>query len=177
MDDNQNNKPEKKKTFLSPHDKVSEKIEECIYKMANGRFMVVVTKRINGKVRTKKKRQIKLIQEARQLRKKFTYELNQEDMKHKDGQLKWGAAYGKFLKHIEQKIEDSKNSYKPMGRGSLETARAAYKYTKPWERLFLTQIATHHIDTMIKSPEFSVLAYGVKKHYMRHIRTAFKFIL
>jgi hypothetical protein len=75
--------------------------------MANGRYMVVVQKRINGKVRTKKKRNIKLIQEAKQCRKKFTYELNEEEMKHRDGQLKWKAAYEKYLKHIEQKIEDS----------------------------------------------------------------------
>lgn len=177
MDDNQDSKPEKKKTFLSPHDKVSEKVEECIYKMANGRFMVVVQKRINGKVRTKKQRQIKLIQEARQQRKKFTYELNQEDMRHRDGQLKWKAAYAKYLKHIEQKIEDSQNSYKPLGQGALETAKAAYNYTKPWENLFLSQISTHHIDTMIRSREFSVLSYGHKKHLMRHIRTAFKYIL
>lgn len=177
MDENQNDKPQKKEKFLSPHDMVREKIEECIYKMANGRFMVVVQKRINGKVRTKKQRQVKLIQEARQLRKKFTNELNQEDMRHKDGQLKWEAAYGKYIKHIEQKIEDSKNSYNPLGQGSLETAKAAYKYTKQWERLFLSQISTHHIDIMIRSREFSILAYGVKKHYMRHIRTAFKYIL
>lgn len=177
MDDDHNNKPEKKKTFLSPHDKVSEKVEECIYKMANGRFMVVVQKRINGKVRTKKQRQIKLIQEARQQRKKFTYELNQEDMRHRDGQLKWKAAYAKYLKHIEQKIEDSQNSYKPLGQGALETAKAAYNYTKPWENLFLSQISTHHIDTMIRSREFSTLGYGHKKHLMRHIRTAFKYIL
>ena len=177
MDDNQNDKTLKKEKHLSPHDKVKDKVEENIFRMANGRFMVVVQKRINGKVRTKKKRQIKLIQDARQLRKKFTNELNQEDMRHRDGQLKWKAAYEKYLKHIGQKIEDSKNSYKPMGQGSLETAKAAYKYTKPWERLFLSQISTHHIETMIRSREFSALKYGVKKHYMRHIRTAFKYIL
>jgi len=177
MDENQNNKTPKKEKYLSPHDKVREKVEECIYKMANGRLMVVVQKRINGKVRTKKKRQIKLIQEARQLRKKFTYELEQEDMRHRDGQLKWKAAYGKYLKHIEQKIEDSKNSYKPMGQGALETAKAAYNYTKHWENLFLSQISTHHIETMIRSREFSGLGYGHKKHLMRHIRTAFKYIL
>lgn len=169
-------KPKKEK-FLSHHDKVRHKVEECIYRMDNNRFMVVVTKRINGRVRTKKKRQVKLIQEARQLRKKFTYELNQEDMKHRDGQLKWGAAYGKYIRHIEDKIRDSQNSYKPLGQGSLETAKAAYKYTRHWENLFLTQISTSHIDTMLKSREFSVLSYGMKKHYMRHIRTAFKYIL
>ncbi len=79
--------------------------------MANGRYMVVVQKRINGKVRTKKKRNIKLIQEAKQCRKKFTYELNEEEMKHRDGQLKWKAAYEKYLKHIEQKIEDSQTQW------------------------------------------------------------------
>ncbi|MCB0367945.1 MAG: tyrosine-type recombinase/integrase [Bdellovibrionales bacterium] len=177
MAENQNNKAQKKEKYLSPHDKVWKKIEECIYRMENGRFMVVVQKRINGKVRTKKKRQVKLLQEARQLRKKFTYELNQEDMRHRDGQLKWKAAYERYLKHIEQKIEDSQSSYKPMGQGSLETAKAAYKYTRHWEKLFLSQISTHHIDTMIRGNEFSVLSYGMKKHYMRHIRTAFKFIL
>lgn len=177
MDDTQNKKPEKKEKHLSPHDKVREKVEECIYKMANGRLMVVVQKRINGKVRKKKKRQIKLIREARQLRKKFTYELEQEDMRHRDGQLKWGAAYGRYIKHIEQRIEDSKNSYKPLGQGALETAKAAYKYTRQWEKLFLSQISTHHIETMIRSREFSGLSYGHKKHLMRHIRSAFKYIL
>lgn len=177
MAENQNDKTPKKEKYLSPHDKVSEKVEECIYKMANGRFMVVVQKRINGAVRTKKQRQIKLIQEARQQRKKFTYELNQEDMKHRDGQLKWRAAYAKYVQHIEQKIEDSKNSYKPLGLGLLETAKAAYKHTKPWENLFLTQVTAHHIDKLIRSPEFSVLSYGHKKNLMRHIRTAFKYIL
>ncbi len=176
MDEEQKDKSKKAK-YLSPHDKVR-KVEECIYRMVNSnRFLVVVQKRINGKVRTKKKRQVKLIQEARQLRKKFTYELEQEDMRHRDGQLKWEVAYGRYIKHIEQKIEDSKNSYKPLGQGSLETAKAAYKYTRHWEKLFLSQISTHHIETMIRSREFSILSYGMKKHYMRHIRTAFKYIL
>ena len=141
MDEEQKDKSKKAK-YLSPHDKVR-KVEECIYRMVNSnRFLVVVQKRINGKVRTKKKRQVKLIQEARQLRKKFTYELEQEDMRHRDGQLKWEAAYGRYIKHIEQKIEDSKNSYKPLGQGSLETAKAAYKYTRHWEKLFLSQISS-----------------------------------
>lgn len=166
MDEEQKDKSKKAK-YLSPHDKVR-KVEECIYRMVNSnRFLVVVQKRINGKVRTKKKRQVKLIQEARQLRKKFTYELEQEDMRHRDGQLKWEVAYGRYIKHIEQKIEDSKNSYKPLGQGSLETAKAAYKYTRHWEKLFLSQISTHHIETMIRSREFSILSYGMKKHYMR----------
>lgn len=177
MSENQNDKAPKKVKVLSRHDTVRERKGEGIYLMANGRFMVVVTKRINGKVRTKKKRNIKLIQEAKQLRKKFTYELNQEDMKHRDGQLKWRAAYAKYIQHIEQKIESSQKSYKPMGQGSLEMAKAAYKHTRPWENLFLTQITAHHIDNMIKSPEFSVLSYGHKKHLMRHIRTAFRYIL
>lgn len=104
MDEEQKDKSKKAK-YLSPHDKVR-KVEECIYRMVNSnRFLVVVQKRINGKVRTKKKRQVKLIQEARQLRKKFTYELEQEDMRHRDGQLKWEVAYGRYIKHIEQKIE------------------------------------------------------------------------
>jgi hypothetical protein len=54
MDDNQNDKTLKKEKHLSPHDKVKDKVEENIFRMANGRFMVVVQKRINGKVRTKK---------------------------------------------------------------------------------------------------------------------------
>lgn len=177
MSENEASNLKKSEKTLSRHDKVKSKKEECIYEMVDGRYMVVVQKRINGKVRTKKQRNIKLIQEARQQRKKFTYELNQEDMRHRDGQLKWKSAYEKYLKHIEQRIEDSKTSYKPMGQGSLETARAAYKYTKDWGNLFLSQIAAHHIDRMIKGPEFSVLSYGMKKHYMRHIRTAFKYIL
>ncbi|MCW5799535.1 MAG: tyrosine-type recombinase/integrase [Nitrospira sp.] len=171
------NDKSKKSNRLTTHDKVSFKVEECIYRMVNHRFMVVVQKRINGKTRTKKKRQIKYLPEARKIRREFIYELNQEDIRYRDGQLKWGAAYGRYIEHIERKIEDSKKSYKPMGQGSLETAKAAYKYTRPWENLFLSQIAAHHLETMIRAPEFSSLAYGVKKHYMRHIRTAFKFIL
>lgn len=174
MEDNQNKRPKKD---LSRHDVVKAKKDECIYEMANGRYMVVVQKRINGKVRTKKKRNIKLMQEAKQCRKKFTYELNQEEMKHRDGQLKWKAAYEKYLNHIQQKIEDSQNSYKPLGNGSLDTAKAAYKYTRDWANMFLSQISTHHIERMIRGAEFSGLSYGMKKHYMRHIRLAFKYIL
>lgn len=173
----ENNEDKKPKKNLSRHDIVKEKKDECIYEMANGRYMVVVQKRINGKVRTKKKRNIKLMQEAKQCRKKFTYELNQEEMKHRDGQLKWKAAYEKYLNHIQQKIEDSQNSYKPLGQGSLETAKAAYNYTKDWANMFLSQISTHHIERMIRGAEFSGLSYGMKKHYMRHIRSAFKYIL
>ncbi len=117
------------------------------------------------------------MQEAKQCRKKFTYELNQEEMKHRDGQLKWKAAYEKYLNHIQQKIADSQNSYKPLGQGSLETAKAAYYYTKDWANMFLSQISTHHIERMIRGAEFSGLSYGMKKHYMRHIRSAFKYIL
>lgn len=42
MDD----KIQKNEKYLSHHDKVKEKLEENIFKMANGRFMVVVQKRI-----------------------------------------------------------------------------------------------------------------------------------
>ena len=30
---------------------------------------------------------------------------------------------------------------------------------------------------LMNKPEFKSLTYGVKKHYMRHIRLAFKFIM
>lgn len=54
MDEEQKDKSKKAK-YLSPHDKVR-KVEECIYRMVNSnRFLVVVQKRINGKVRTKKR--------------------------------------------------------------------------------------------------------------------------
>jgi len=174
MENNEDKKPKKK---LSRHDTVKEKKDECIYEMANGRYMVVVQKRINGKVRTKKKRNIKLIQEARQERKRFTSELNQEDMKHRDGQLKWSIAYGKYLAYIRQKIDDSQTSHKPMGEGSYETATAAFNYTKHWDKLFLTDISTQHVYSMINMPAFKGLSYAVKKQYMRHIRLAFKFTL
>lgn len=167
----------KKAKYLSPHDTVREKVEENIYRMANGHLMVVVQKRINGKVKTKKKRNIKLIQEARQERRKLTYELNQEDLKHRDGQFKWNVAYDKYLAHIREKIDESKKSYKPLGEGAMETAQAAYKYTKHWERLFIAQISQSHVHKMMNMPEFKALTYGVKKHYMRHIRLAFKFTL
>lgn len=174
MDDNLNKKPKK---VLSRHDVVKKKKDECIYEMANGRYMVVVQKRINGKVRTKKKRNIKLIQEARQERKRFTSELNQEDMKHRDGQSKWNVTYEKYLAHIRQKIDDSKNSYKSLGEGSYETATAAYKYTRHWDNLFLAQISTQHVYSMMNMPAFKALSYAVKKQYMRHIRLAIKFTL
>lgn len=167
----------KKAKYLSPHDAVREKVEENIYRMINGHLMVVVQKRINGKVKTKKKRNIKLIQEARQERKRLTYELDQEDLKHRDGQFKWNVAYQKYLASIRQKIDDSKTSYKPIGEGSYETAMAAYKYTKQWEKLFIAQISPSHVQGMMNKPEFKALTYGVKKHYMRHIRLAFKFTL
>ncbi len=167
----------KKETYLSPHDTVREKAEENIYRMANGRLMVVVQKRINGKVKTKKKRNIKLIQEARQERKRLTHELEQEDLKHRDGQFKWNVAFQKYVAHIRQKIDDSKTSHKPMGEGSYETAMAAYKYTRQWDKLFIAQISPSHVHGMMNKSEFKVLTYGVKKHYMRHIRLAFKFTL
>lgn len=174
MDDNQDSKTPKEEKHISHHDKVKDKLERNIFRMNDGSFMVVVQRRINGKIRTKKKRKIKLIQEARQIRNGFVYQLNRENIKVKDGQLKWRSAYEKYLKFIEQKIEDSKDSYKPLGQGSLETAKAAYKYTKQWDNLFLTEISANHVETMIRGREFSTLKYGVKKHYMRHIRTAFK---
>ena len=86
---------EEKEKSISHHDMVKEKLEENIFRMANGRFMVVVQKRINGKIKTKKKRNIKLIQEARQIRKGFIYQLSQDDLKHRDGQFKWDVAYKK----------------------------------------------------------------------------------
>ncbi|AGH96674.1 tyrosine-type recombinase/integrase [Pseudobdellovibrio exovorus] len=168
---------EEKEKSISHHDMVKEKLEENIFRMANGRFMVVVQKRINGKIKTKKKRNIKLIQEARQIRKGFIYQLSQDDLKHRDGQFKWDVAYKKYVSHIRQKIDDSQTSHKPMGEGSFETAIAAYKYTKQWEKLFIGQISPSHVHSMMNRPEFKCLTYGVKKHYMRHIRLAFKFIM
>ena len=159
------------------HDRVKSKKEENIYELENGNFLVIVQKRINGKVRTKKARNVKGIQEARSQRKKFNYELGQEDLKHRDGQFKWKIAYDKYLAHIRQRIDDSKNSYKPMGESSYETAIATRKYTSHWDSLFLGQISTQHIYSMMQKPEFKSLSYGVKKHYMRHIRNAFKFNL
>ncbi|MFN7455743.1 MAG: tyrosine-type recombinase/integrase [Pseudobdellovibrionaceae bacterium] len=172
MENNQDKKPKK---ILSRHDTVKNKKDECIYEMANGRYMVVVQKRINGKVRTKKKRNIKLIQEARQERKRFTYELNQEDMKHRDGQYKWDVAYEKYLALIRQRITDSQSNEKPLGEGIYETAKAAYNYTKHWHDLFFTQISSQHVYAMMNMPAFKELKYAVKKQYMRHIRLAFKF--
>ncbi len=180
-------KKENKKTKthepkLDHNDKVKSKKEENIYEMASGHYMVVVQKRINGKVKTKKKRKIKLIQEARQIRKGFRYVLSQEDMKHRDGQFKWKVAYERYLDHIRQRIDDSrkeaeKENKKPMGEGSYETASAVRKYTKHWDKMFLAEISQKHVYSMLNMPEFKALGYGQKKHYMRHIRNAFKFNL
>lgn len=171
------NNEQDKSTTKKNHDKVERKKEDSIYELENGNFLVIVQKRINGKVRTKKSRNVKGIQEARSQRKKFNYELNQEDLKHRDGQFKWQIAYGKYLAHIRQKISDSQGSHKPMGEGSYEMATSAYKYTKHWQGLFISQISAQHVYSMMQKPEFKNLSYGVKKHYMRHIRTAFKFNL
>lgn len=172
----------KNETKLDYNDKVKRKVEENIYEMASGHYMVVVQKRINGKVKTKKKRKIKLIQEARQERKKFRYELSQEDMKHRDGQFKWAVAFDRYLAHIRQRIEDDRkeseiSGTKPMGEGSYETASAVKKYTKHWDKMFLAEISQQHVHSMINMPAFKSLGYGQKKHLMRHIRNAFKFNL
>lgn len=173
---------EKSEPHLDPNDRVKIKKEENIYEMANGRYMVVVQKRIGGKVRTKKKRNVKLIQEARQLRKKFRYELGEDDMRNRDGQKKWNVAYEKYLSDIRGRIDEErkqaeKAGTKPPGEGPYETAKAVINYTKQWDKMFLSDISQSHVHSMINRPEFKSLGYGQKKHLMRHIRNAFKFNL
>lgn len=182
MDDKQNKKTENHTPKLDSNDRIKSKKEENIYEMPNGRYMVIVQKRINGKVKTKKKRNVKLIQEARQLKKKFIYELNDDYRKHKEGRRKWKVAYEKYLENIRQRIDEERKhaenaGTKPPGDGPYETAKAAYNYTKQWDRLYLTEISQSHIHSMINMPAFKLLGYGQKKHLMRHIRNAFKFNL
>ncbi len=43
--------------------------------------------------------------------------------------------------------------------------------------MFLPEISQKHVYSMINTPEFKTLSYGMKKHYMRHVRNAFKFNL
>lgn len=175
-------KPENQAPKLDYNDRVKRKVEENIYEMASGHYMVVVQKRINGKVKTKKKRKIRLIQEARQERKKFRNELSKEDMKHRDGQIKWAVAFDRYLAHIRQRIDEDRkeaeiSGTKPPGDGPYETASGLKKYTKHWNKMFLADISQQHVHSMTNMPAFKTLGYGQKKHLMRHIRNAFKFNL
>ena len=178
----QNEKTENHEPKLAPNDRIKGKKEENIFEMPNGRYMVIVQKRIGGKVRTKKKRNVKLIQEARQLKKKFIYELGEDHMRHKDGKRKWKVAYERYLADIRQRIDEGRKEAeqagtKPPGDGPYETAKAVINYTKHWDRLYLTEISQSHVHSMINMDEFKTLSYGQKKHLMRHIRNAFKFNL
>lgn len=178
----ENEKTENHEPKLSPNDRIVGKKEENIFEMPNGRYMVIVQKRIGGKVRTKKKRNVKLIQEARQLKRKFIYELGEDHMRHKDGKRKWKVAYERYLADIRQRIDEGRKEAeetgkKPPGEGPYETAKAVINYTKHWDRLYLTEISQSHVHSMINMAEFKALSYGQKKHLMRHIRNAFKFNL
>lgn len=178
----QNEKTENHEPKLAPNDRIKGKKEENIFEMPNGRYMVIVQKRIGGKVRTKKKRNVKLIQEARQLKKKFIYELGEDHMRHKDGKRKWKVAYERYLADIRQRIDEGRKEAeqagtKPPGDGPYETAKAVINYTKHWDRLYLTEISQSHVHSMINMDPFKALGYGQKKHLMRHIRNAFKFNL
>lgn len=53
MDKEEDKKIENHKKTLDPHDKILRKKEENIFEMANGRYMVIVQKRIGGKVNSR----------------------------------------------------------------------------------------------------------------------------
>lgn len=183
----ENEQDKKTPKQISKHDKILEKKEENIYRTGKDLFLVIVQKRVNGKMRTRKARNVKGIQEARGTRKKFRYELEQEDLRYRDGQKKWKIAYGAYLADIREKIDESIKQaeeaeklgkrLKPQGEGAYETAKSAYNYTKHWDNLFLTEISGQHISGLLNRPDFKALGYGQKKHLMRHIRKAFKFHL
>ena len=61
-----------------------------------------------------------------------------------------------------------------MGEGELRTAELAYNFTKHWADSLVNEIKSDDVWAILENPDFKAKKYGTKKHYLRHIRAAFK---
>lgn len=61
-----------------------------------------------------------------------------------------------------------------MGEAELRTAELAYNFTKHWADSLVNEIKSDDVWAILEDPNFKAKKYGTKKHYLRHIRAAFK---
>lgn len=156
------------------YDKTLSKREDCIYTVGPNLFMVIAQRRVQGKTLTKKARNVKGIQEARNKRNQFLAYLVEKDRELERGKLTWETAFEARKARIRRKIDSTKNHIKPMGEGEFTTAGNAYAQTKQWSKMLVQEIKTQDVWAIFERASFNSLAYGTKRHHLRHIKAVFK---
>lgn len=150
--------------------------EDCIYSMGDGTnlYTVIVQRKVGTAIVSRKARNVKGIQEARKLRREFLDEIAEKRQHFKRGKLTWAGVYEAHKSRIRRKINNTAKHKKPMTEAELRTAELAYRYTEHWAGALVNEITSDDVWAILENPAFKELAYGTKKHYLRHIRAAFK---
>jgi len=150
--------------------------EDCIYSMGEGTnlYTVIVQRKVGTKILSRKARNIKGIQAARNKKKEFLDEIAEKRQHFKRGKLTWAGVFEAHKNLIRRRINNTAKHKKPMGEAELRTAELAYRYTKHWADALVNEIKADDVWAILENDDFKALAYGTKKHYLRHIRAAFK---
>ena len=148
--------------------------EDCIYTVGPNLFTVIVQRKVGAKIVSRKARNIKGIQAARNKKKDFLDEIAEKRQHFKRGKLTWAGVYEAHKNLIRRRINNTAKHKKPMGEAELRTAELAYRYTEHWSDSLINEIKADDVWAILEYPVFKTLAYGTKKHYLRHIRAAFR---
>ena len=169
-DDNQPEETTKK------YKRAKNRREDCIYSMGEGTnlYTVIVQRKVGTKIISRKARNVKGIQAARNKKKEFLDEIAEKRQHFKRGKLTWAGVFEAHKNLIRRRINNTAQHKKPMGEAELRTAELAYRYTEHWADALVNEIKADDVWAILENPIFKELAYGTKKHYLRHIRAAFK---
>ena len=148
--------------------------EDCIYIVGPNLFTVIVQRKVGTKIVSRKARNIKGIQAARNKKKEFLDEIAEKRQHFKRGKLTWAGVYEAHKQLIRRRIANTAKHKKPMGEAELRLAELAYNFTEHWADSLVNEIKADDVWAILEDPIFKTRKYGTKKHYLRHIRAAFK---
>lgn len=170
MNNNEENQIKKRKNL-----KASNRIEDCIYSLGNNLFDVIVQRRINGKVYTKKARKIYGKQNARNKRNQFIADFQRKKDNLYKGGTSWPEVVKEYLEWLERKAHIGKDKGHLPKLSDYNKAKSYLPtYTRFWNSLNIMDITAIHIEKLFERPELQQLASSTQKDVLKYIRAVFK---
>lgn len=155
--------------------KASNRIEDCIYSLGNNLFDVIVQRRINGKVYTKKSRKILGKQNARNKRNQFIADFQRKKDNLYKGGTSWPEVVKEYLEWLERKAHlGTDKGHLPKLSDFNKASSYLPTYTRFWNTLNIMDISAIHIEKLFERPEVQRLASSTQKDVLKYIRAVFK---
>lgn len=156
-------------------------VENGIYQVGPNLYDVKVRKRVKsapgqaGVQRTKAKRSVRFLAEARKFRNQFVAEFELEEKEKLEGDLTWAQAKEKYFEERKKQAYEEQNLKKPIAKKTFSNQKVTVeKYTQSWDPMRLSEFKQEFIredlaKKLVGNPKSTV------KSVLKHVRAVFEY--